>query len=182
MTLTGILMESMMNRCDRNGDDALSTNVLDGNDEKTCMITISTALAKRLMKSNFIDQSNNVEFLLYLTNHFIFTRWAAKAAITRGTLKGVGWFALPTAALFTGEATLGSIMKLAAEIMDPEKVDAIEKNITGHIDTPGDELIYNHELTDHYLPDPNESPRYSRIKRLPKIVEDSSPLSKMEAN
>jgi len=165
MTLTGVLMESMMNRCDRNDDDLLTTSVVDGFDEKTCMITVSTALAKRLMNANFIDQNNNVNFLLYLTNHFILTRWAAKAAISRGTLKNVAWYALPGLTLKTGPATIGSIIKLAAEIMDPAKVDAIENKTIGHIDTPGDELIYGNQLTDHYLPSPNAAPRFNHAPR-----------------
>ncbi|MBU6154339.1 MAG: hypothetical protein KGP28_08575 [Bdellovibrionales bacterium] len=160
ITLSAVLIESMMSRCDRNSDDVLSGNPIDGYDEKNCMITVSTALAKRLMNAGFVDQDHQTEFLMKLTNHFFVAKWAAKAALSRGTVKGIAWFALPAANWLTGAASLGSVMSVAAELMDPDKVRAVEAGTDGPIDSPGDELLYHNRLTDYHLPRPKKAPRY----------------------
>jgi hypothetical protein len=160
ISLSAVLIESMMNRCDRNSDDSLSGNPIDGYDEKTCMITVATALAKRLMKAGFIDQDHQTEFLLKLTNHFFIAKWAAKAALARGTIKGLAWYAIPAANWLTGPATLGSVLSVAAELMDPDKVKAVETGQDGPVDSYGDELLYHNRLTDYHLPSSKEAPRY----------------------
>jgi hypothetical protein len=162
ISLSAVLIESMMNRCDRNSDDRLSGNPLDGFDEKTCMITVSTALAKRLMRAGFVDQDHQTEFLMKLTNHFFIAKWAAKGALARGTVKGIAWFAVPATNWLTGPATLGSVLSVAAELMDPAKVRAVETGQDGPIDSFGDELLYHNRLTDYHLPHPGEAPRYKQ--------------------
>lgn len=162
ITLSAVLIESMMGRCDRNSDDRLSGSPIDGYDEKTCMITIGTALAKRLMRAGFLDQDQHADFLMKLTNHFFIARWAAKAALARGTVKGIAWFAIPASNWLSGSANLGSVMSVAAELMDPKKVKAVEENLDGPIDSFGDELLYHNQLTDYYLPKLKEAPRYRR--------------------
>ncbi len=165
ITLSAVLIESMMNRCDRNSDDSLSGSPIDGYDEKTCMITVSTALAKRLMRAGFVDQDHQTEFLMKLTNHFFIAKWAAKAALARGTAKGIAWFALPAANWLTGPASLGSVMSVAAELMDPAKVKAVETGTDGPVDSFGDELLYHNRLTDYHLPRLKEAPRYRQKMR-----------------
>jgi hypothetical protein len=163
ISLSGVLLESMMNRCDRDHDDRLNGGVIDGYDEKTCMITVGTTLAKRLMNAGFVDQNANAKFLINLTRHFVLAKWAAKASLARGTLRGIAWYTLPGTQWLSGPATLGSVLSVSAEIMDPAKVEAIEKNTIGHADSAGDELIYLHQLTDHYLPSTKEAPRYKKF-------------------
>ncbi|MBS1958320.1 MAG: hypothetical protein JST80_02505 [Bdellovibrionales bacterium] len=164
MTLTAILLESMVNRCDRNGNDIIGRKFfgLDGYNEKACVISVATSLGKRLMAANIVEQDEHTEFLLNLVK-LPFIKWVAKVAITRGTMKGPGMIirALPPISLFSGAATLGSIISLAAEVMDSDKTKAIDQGVVGHHEDAGDELIYMNELTDHYLPSHENAVRTS---------------------
>jgi hypothetical protein len=162
LNLTSILLESMMNRCDRNKDDRISSNLIDGFDEKDCVISVSQALAIRLMNANIIDDEKKTRVLLRILNWLPPAKWMAKSAISKGTLKGLN-------ANVWKDATLGSIMSLAAELMDPEKVDAINGKTFGHHEDTGDDLIYFQRLSDQYLPSKGLAPRTSQT--LKAIVE-----------
>jgi hypothetical protein len=160
VTLTSVLLESMMNRCDVDHDGKLSANLIKGVDEKQCMVEASTALAQRLMRANIVGDNNTAETWINLVKGISFVRWAAEGAISRGTLQGIAWKALPPASLFSGPATLGSVLSLAAEFMSPDKTKAIAANTVGPSRGPGDELLYHHELTDHFLANDTKSLRH----------------------
>jgi hypothetical protein len=164
MTLTSILLESMMNRCDRNGDDRLSTSIFDGFDEKHCMINVSQALAKRLMNANIIEKDSTSELLMNLVKKVPFVRWVGKVALARGSYKGIGIRWLPPFSLISGQASLGSVLSLAAEFMDSDKVSAIIGGTEGPHEDSGDELIYFNQLTDHYLPSQAQALRPDDLK------------------
>jgi hypothetical protein len=159
ISLTSLLLESVMNRCDRNHDDRLSTSMFDGFDEKHCVISATSALAERLMRANIVDESRTAEKWMTLVRRVPLIRWAARGAISRGTLSGILWRTLPPFSFFSGAATLGSIMSIGAEFMSSEGVKAIENHTTGPVDSPGDELLYGNQLTDHYLVSDNAASR-----------------------
>lgn len=162
LTLTSILLESMMNRCDRNQDDRLSSNILDGNDEKHCMLTVSSALAKRLINANIVAHNKTAELLMMLVKRVPFVRWAAKTAMSRGTIKNIAIVGLPPFSLLSGSASLGSVLSLAAEFMDSDKVKAVEAGIEGPASSPGENLIYLNRMTNQFLPSKEEAPRTSK--------------------
>jgi hypothetical protein len=147
LNLTSILLESMMNRCDRDHDGWLSATILDGYDEKDCILTVSRTLVTRLMNANIIDDERRTRVLLKIMRWTPPVQWAAKVALQRGTLKGISWRAAPPVSMFSRPATLGSVMSLAAEFMDPAKTEAIDAGIDGPLTDPGDEWIYRGRLT-----------------------------------
>jgi hypothetical protein len=156
VTLTAVLLESMMNRCDRNGSDTIGSRrwfTLDGYTEKSCVIHVSASLTLRLMKANLVENNEQTKLLLNLMRRVAPVRWAAKVALARGSLKGTGMIfrALPPLSLFSSAASLGSIMSLAAEFMDPEKVKAIDTGTLGPHRDAGDELIYFEQLSRHHM-------------------------------
>jgi hypothetical protein len=161
VTLTSVLLESMMNRCDRNSDDRLSTNLFDGFDEKHCMINVSQALARRLMNANIIESDSKAELLMTLVKRVPFVRWVGKVALARGSAKGMGLRILPPFSLVSGQASLGSVLSLAAEFMGSDQVKAIEAGTAGPAEDPGDELLYFNQLTNHYLPSQTQALRPS---------------------
>ena len=166
INLTSILLESMMNRCDRNHDDLISTNILDGFDEKRCVLSVSQTLATRLMRANILANDHTTKVLLGIMKWLPPARWAAKVALARGTMKNIGIRAVPGISLVSGPAKLGGVMSLVAEFMDPDKVEAIEAKIMGHHEDIGDELIYLNQLTDLYLPSHQWAQRTSEAARI----------------
>ena len=140
-----------MNRCDPNHDNKLSGRILNGFNEKHCMIDASTALALRLMRSNIVNPNDGAETWIKLVHGVPVVRWAAQSALEKGTLHGLIWTALPPASWLSPPATLGSVLSLAAEFMAPDKTKAIDDGTSGPVKSAGDELLYHHELTDHYL-------------------------------
>ena len=152
MNLTSILLESIMNRCDRNKDDKISTSALDGFDEKDCVISISQTLVTRLMNANILDEEKKTRTILKIVKWLPPVKWAAKVALQRGTMNGISWRAAPPFSLASRPATLGSIMSLAAEFMDPAKSEAIDNNTEGPQTDAGDELIYMNRLTKNHIP------------------------------
>ncbi len=161
MTITAIMLESMMNRCDRNKNDMLDSNILDGFDEKHCAITVSEALITRLMSANIVKKNSKATLLMNLINKLAIARWAGKVAITKGTFKGIVFSALPPVSLFSGKASLGSVMSLAAEVMNTDKVVAIEDNTVPKEISVGDEVIFHNNLTLHFLPSIGQATRTS---------------------
>ena len=166
LNLTSILLESMMNRCDRNHDDVLSTNLMDGFDEKSCALTVSTTLAKRLMNANLVDNNPKTQKLLGILNWLAPARWAAKVALERGSLEGIGIRAVPLVSLVSGPARLGGVFSLAAEFMNGDKVKAIEAGVMGEHKDVGDELVYLNQMTEKYLPSHSWALRTSAAARL----------------
>jgi hypothetical protein len=162
ITLTSVLLESMMNRCDRNHDDFLSSNIFDGFDEKHCMINVSQALAQRLMNANIVEQDDKADLLMMLVRRVPFVRWVGKVALSRGSIQGIGVRVLPPFSLFSGSASLGSVMSLAAEFMNADKVKAIEGGVVGPSKNPGDELLYSNQITLGFLPSTEPAFRKSR--------------------
>jgi hypothetical protein len=148
VSIAGILIESMMNRCDRNGDGEISSNILDGFDEQHCMLTASTVLVTRLMHANILREDSKTVTLMNIMTKLFPVRWAAKNALSRGTLKGIWVHAIPPFSLIQKPATLGSILSLAAELMNTDKVNAIEADVIGPVEKPGDELIYHHQWSE----------------------------------
>lgn len=151
ISLTAILLESMMNRCDQNHDGYLTTGIFHPTDEKHCMLDVSTALAERLMHANIVKATASAQNWINLVKGVAPVRWAAAGAISRGTLRGIAIKGLPPFSFFSKAATLGSVMSLAAEFMSGDKTKAIESGAYGPSDTPGDELLYQQQLTDHFL-------------------------------
>ncbi len=152
ISLSAILLESMMNRCDQDGNGLLTNRLFSGNDEKKCMLTVASALAQRLMHSGIIETDEHAETLMSLIKRVAPVRWAAKIALTRGTTHALLFWALPPMDMLTGPATLGSVMALGAELMASDKVKAIDDHVVGPIDSAGDELIYQSQLTSLYTP------------------------------
>ena len=166
ISLTSILLESMMNRCDRNHNDSLSTNNLDGFDEKHCLLTASGNLATRFMRANILEDNRTTNIILKVMKWLPPARSAAKVALARGTMKGIGLRAVPLISLVSGPAKLGGVISLAAEFMDPDKVDAILAGTVGHHEDAGDELIYSNQLTDKFLPSQQWALRTSAAARI----------------
>jgi hypothetical protein len=161
LSLTSILLESMMNRCDVNHDGLLSDNILNDFNEKNCILTVSTTLAQRLMKANIVGANNMATALIDLVKGVPLMRVAAEGAISRGTLNNVVWKSIPPFSLFNQEASLGSVMSVAAELMSPKKTKAVENHTVGPIKAPGDELIYEGRLTHGFLPGMNGYGRHN---------------------
>jgi hypothetical protein len=165
ITLTSILLESMMNRCDRNQDDKLSTNILDGYDEKSCIMTVSKTLVNRLMNANIMKNERSTRTLLKAMQ-FPFVKPVGKVALERGTMKRIGFRVIPVVSWVSGPAYLGGVMSLAAEFMDDEKVMVIIYGEEGPVKDPGDELIYLDRLTNQHLPSKDWAPRTSAAARI----------------
>jgi len=159
ITLSSILIESMMNRCDRDHNDRLSSSLIDGFDEKHCMINVSEALARRLMNANIVEKDSKAEMLMNLVRRIPFARWIGKVALARGSMHGMGLRVVPPISLISGPATIGSVLSLAAEFMDSDKVKAIENQTEGPQEDPGDELLYFKRLTNGYLPSQDQALR-----------------------
>ena len=147
MNLTSVLLESMMGRCDRDGNGELSASLLDGFDEKDCILTVSRTLVTRLMNANILEEETKTRVLLKVLKWAPPVKWAAKVALQRGTLKGISWRAAPPFSILSRPASLGSVMSLVAEFMDPAKTEAIDAGIDGPQIDPGDELIYRGRMT-----------------------------------
>ena len=75
-------------------------------------------------------------------------------AVTRAGKVGGAWRAESRG------ISLGSVLSVAAELMDPDKVKAVETGQDGPVDSYGDELLYRNRLTDYHLPRLKEAPRY----------------------
>ena len=157
MNLSAILLESMTNRCDRNNDDLFNYG------EKDCVISIAQALVNRLMKANIITPDPSTQRLLGLINNVAIARWAGQTILTEGTTKAKWYRLIPPFSLFSGPASEGSVLSLAAQLMDSDKVKAIEAGVMGHHEDAGDELIYLNQLTEHYLPLNGRAKRTSLI-------------------
>ena len=151
-SLSSLLLESMMYRCDANHDGALSTQLFKGTDEKTCMIDAAETLVTRLMYAKILAKNPKIEKMMGLVHQIAIIRWAGKVALSKGTMKGIIFSVLPPISIFSGNASLGSVLSLAAELMSSDKVNAIENGTSTPHPTPGDEVIFFNTLTDHYLP------------------------------
>ena len=152
ITMVSVLVESMMDHCDRNGDGVLTTNIFDGMDEKHCMINLANVTVNRLMKSKILKENAKTKKLLNLANDVWVVKWAAKKALSRGSIKRIWSHLIPPFSFLSGPATMGSILHLAAEFMASDKVKAVDQNSPGPKGDPGDEIIYFHELSEKYLP------------------------------
>lgn len=148
---TSILLESMFSRCDRNGDDQIGAPAwykYDGYREKTCILHVADALVKRLMRANILENNESTKTLLGLMSRAPVFSWAARNALTEGTIRGVRATikAIPPFSLFAGPASMGSTLSLVAEFMDKPKVIAIETGGLGPSQDPGDELLYQGKM------------------------------------
>jgi hypothetical protein len=132
------------------------------------------------MNANFIDDDQTAKFLMYLTKHFFVAKWVTKAAISRGTLGNMGWFAIPGTHFFTGSASLGSVLSVAAEIMDPKKVEDLNSGIEGKVDGPGDELIYLNRYTDFYLPTTEKAPREAQFTQMKSLLTEEPDVAERD--
>ncbi len=160
LSLASILIESMMNRCDQNGDGVLESQLKFGFDEKSCMINLARNLVIRLMNANIVKPDPKTKRLMDWVQKIGPVRWAGKVALRKGTIRGLGIQYLPPFSLVSRGATIGSVLSLAAELMDSDKVKAIEAGVEGPPGDPGDELIYLGRLTERYLPTPPISEVY----------------------
>jgi hypothetical protein len=194
ITVVSIFMESMMSRCDRNQDDLFSTDITDIYDEKACVLKVSRELALRLMETGILDKSKKIKNLSFLVANTRAFRGVGKQALAQGSMKNLEWNfwrEYPPFRLLTSKAaSMGSTLSLVAELMDQEKVDAIEgksdcKQPDSRVDLgngdyyckyqdkdndqvkhedAGDELIYLNQLSDHHLPRSGLAPRSSDLK------------------
>ncbi len=128
--IAGIFMENMLDRCDTNGDQRLAEKYFDGSDELDCGFTHLKDMVVRLMEARIIPDDASTRRVLGFVNSFFLTRPLGKISLARGTRKGVGWRYLPSM-LHKDKATMGSVMALAAEVIDPDRVEQLEKSGLG---------------------------------------------------
>ncbi len=154
MTLTAILAESIMTRCDRNQDDLIRSNILDGNDEKTCVLKIAQALVTRLMDAGIMDKNEKIKNLVNLVTGTKFLRYVGKQALGEGSFAHALEHVLTPLRFKSHPGTLGTILGLTADAMDSDKIKAI-KNGTLHEEQNagiGDDLVYLRRMSQTYLP------------------------------
>jgi hypothetical protein len=130
VTISAIFIENMLDRCDSNGDEKLSEAILDGSDELDCGFTHLKDMVERLMDARIIPNDPVTRGALGFINSFFLTRPLGKVSLARGTSKGVALRYIPSL-IIRDKATMGSIMGLAAEVIDPDHVEYLEKNGLG---------------------------------------------------
>lgn len=144
ISATSIFLEGILNRCDYNHDGKFKTQLIDGFDEKHCVLKLTRALIIRLMNAGVMDPDRKVDLLTrFISNTWVGRQLGRKAISSGSPLK----IFLPKA------ASLGSIINLAAGLMNSEKAKAIERGYIGPHEYPGDEFIYLNQLTDSFKGD-----------------------------
>lgn len=147
VSVSAMVLEGLMEKCDKNGDETWSAHLGVGYDELDCTFTTLKAAVDRLMKSQVIENSPSARTALSLINSNGITRILGKVAVARGSARALivhGTILAP----FHRSGNLGTLLQLGSEIMDPERLKAVRAGSgTGPVDPRnlGDELVYDPE-------------------------------------
>lgn len=122
MTIAAAAVEGLLDTCNVDGNEVLSWDAADGNDELDCGFVRIKDILKRLIEVDVIHASSGTRVLANLAletiNSTFVTRVIGKVALVRGTRKQV----LLHWPLFWlhNDATIGSVLGLVSDIMEPD--------------------------------------------------------------
>lgn len=126
ITLVGMMIEGLVDSCDRDGDALLSWNILNGDSELDCAYERAQGILKNLVAAGIIPMSRRDHFqtdaILFLLNTNPITRLAGKVAIARGTTDSL--IANPFIAPFYQNASIGSLYGLISDITNQHRARA----------------------------------------------------------
>ena len=160
LSISALFMEGLIEKCDRDGNGSLKSEILIGDDELDCAFRTVKTVVDRLMDSTIMDNNRFARGMLKVINATSLTRVVGKAAMSRGTLHGIV-FTGTVLSPFYQKATLSSLLHLTAELMNEDALKMLEKGLkpadnevfissqelwppkNEKVRAPGDELIFN---------------------------------------
>jgi hypothetical protein len=126
LPIASIFLENLIDRCDENNDGKLTEKIADGSDELDCGFTHLKDMVVRLMDAKIIEDQKSIRNALAFVNSTFLTRPLGKISLARGTRKGTLIRYIPRI-FYNDRATMGSILGLAAEIIDPERIEMLDE-------------------------------------------------------
>lgn len=141
LTIGAVFIESMLERCDANHDEKISRNGYFRKTESQCVFYTSREVVLRLMNSKILENEASKRTLFDVASRFPLVRWSGEVAMINGKSKDIGLWSTLTIP-FKRKGRYGQILRFAAKVMDPAKVNALR---SGKIksDDPGDEVIFD---------------------------------------